>query len=543
MLPEIVVRTSDGQTKSLRLEKDRLTLGRSSSNDLSYPEDHGLSRNHLLVERIGRDWQVIDLNSKNGTLVNGIKITAPTKLEPGYRISAGHLVISFAEPSPSVSNETVVFVEGGLDTPSSSTVITSLEGLSRKKESESDTGTALASSEARRTAAFAKASAELSAQRSVDDLFRVIMEQALEAVGATRGVLMTLEGEEKLTVREARGEGFKISSSVRDKVVRERQSLLVRDTQLGADWASQSIVDASVRSFMAVPLQTQDKVLGLIYLDSSTLKEFAKDDLELMTRMANIAAIRIDAARVTDVEAELNRAAVIQRGLLPSAPPNVPGVELAGYNSPCRTVGGDYYDFFAYPDGRVALIVADVAGKGMSAAMLMSSLQARVQVLAEEPSDLAAMVTRLNSVVAKNCPANRFITFFICVLDPASGEVKYCNAGHNPPVLVRAAGGNVETLAGGGVILGILPKAQYSECTTHMEPGDVLILFSDGVTEAMKAGEDEEFGEERLAEVAVKNPNLNPAQLIVEINRAVSVWSAGASPADDVTLVVARRKG
>jgi serine phosphatase RsbU (regulator of sigma subunit) len=368
------------------------------------------------------------------------------------------------------------------------------------------------------------------------------MEQALAAVGASRGVLMTLEGEEKLTVREARGDGFKISSSVRDKVIREKQSLLVKDTHVGQDWASQSIVDASVRSFMAVPLQTQDKVLGLIYLDSSTLREFVKEDLELMTRMANIAAIRIDAARVTDVEAELNRAAVIQRGLLPASPPNVPGVELAGYNSPCRTVGGDYYDFFAYPDGRVALIVADVAGKGMSAAMLMSSLQARVQVLAEEPTDLAAMVTRLNAVVAKNCPANRFITFFICVLDPATGELAYCNAGHNPPLLVRA-GGHVDTLEGGGVILGILPRAAYSQSTVRMSEGDVLILFSDGVTEALKAGEDIEFGEDRLGQIAVENPQLNPAQLIAEINRTVDEWCAGAPAADDVTLVIARRKG
>lgn len=545
MAPEIVVRTPDGATKNVRLEKDVVSLGRSANNDLSYPEDHGLSRNHLNFERVGRDWQVRDLGSKNGTLVTGIRIQAPTKLEPGDRVTAGHLVITFAEPPQSASNETVVFVEGGTDTPSSSTVITSLDGLFNPKAAEAAGKAAVA--DGIRSQALAVASRELAVDRPLGELFPVIMDQSMQAAGATRGVLMTLDGDE-LVMREARGEGFRISSSIRDKVIREKQSLLVRDTQLDEAFNKQlSIVENKVRSFMAVPLQTNDKVIGLIYLDSSMVREFTKDDLNLITIMANIAAIRVENARLAEserhqqiIQKELEQAADIQRRLLPNAPPVISGLDLAGYNAACRTVGGDYYDFLQRPDGTVAVIVADVAGKGMPAAMLMSSLQARVQVLAEDATDLAALVTRLNRTISANCPANRFITFFMAIIDPSTGEITYCNAGHNPPALVRASG-EFEMLEGGGMILGILPKATYSACKAHLNPGDTLVLYSDGVTEAVRPDSDEEYGEDRLARLVARLERGSAAKMIEDINRSVADWLAGTPAADDVTLVIAHR--
>ncbi|MCX6598607.1 MAG: SpoIIE family protein phosphatase [Acidobacteria bacterium] len=552
MAPEIVISSSDGSSRTLKLDKDRITLGRSGDNDLAYPDDHGLSRRHMAIEKNGREWVVHDQNSKNGTLVNGIRISGPTSIEPGDRVSAGHLVITFADPAPSVSHETVVFVDGGMDTPSSSTVITSLDGLYRNdKKITSDStpgGTprpAVSLTEQQRyTQTLGQVSAMLAAHLPLTDLFRMVMDQSMLAAGASRGVLMTFDQSENLVVRETRGDAFRISSTVRERVMRDRQSLLVRDTSLDAAVrGSQSIVDNLVRSFMAVPLQTNDQnVIGLLYLDSSLLKEFTKEDLNMITMMANIAAVRIEAARAAEVEGDMKAAGDIQRGLLPSRPPVVPGIDLAGYNVPCRTVGGDYYDFLPYPDGRVAIIVADVAGKGMPAALLMSSLQARVQVLVEDAPDLASMVTRLNRVITSTCPSNRFITFFMAVLEPTTGETVYCNAGHNPPLLVRA-NGDVETLEGGGMILGILPKAQYSERRTQLDPGDVLVLFSDGVTEGVKAGTDEEFGEDRLAAAIQRSAKLPATEMIDAINREVAEWAAGTAPADDVTLVVVRRKG
>jgi serine phosphatase RsbU (regulator of sigma subunit) len=262
--------------------------------------------------------------------------------------------------------------------------------------------------------------------------------------------------------------------------------------------------------------------------------------------MANVAAIRIDHSRLVEVEhterlhkRELEQAAEIQGRLLPLGSPSVGGADLIGYNVPCRTVGGDYFDFFPYRDGRVAMVVADVSGKGMPASLLMSSLQARVQVLVDDPGDLADLVTRLNKLTKKNCPANRFITFFICVLNPATGELTYSNAGHNPPLLVRAEG-EVEMLEGNGPPLAILGSFEYEQRAVQMNVGDVLVLFSDGVTEAANA-EDEEFGEDRLGAL-VQGRYADGAQGIVNhVTGALAEWTGNGGFADDLTLVIARR--
>ena len=237
---------------------------------------------------------------------------------------------------------------------------------------------------------------------------------------------------------------------------------------------------------------------------------------------------------------QLEQAAEIQRGLLPVQAPEVSGVDLAGYNAACHTVGGDYYDFLPYADGRVGLLVGDVAGKGMPAALLMSSLQARVQVLFDDPENLAALVTRLNRIITSNCPSNRFITFFIGVLDPKTGNLTYVNAGHNPP-LVAHADGSVEKLEGTGLILGILPVATYAQKTCNLAPGDAVLLFSDGVTEAVRPDADEEFGEDRLAQSFSKLRDQDAQSIIESVNQQVRDFTAGAPPADDITLVVAKR--
>jgi len=531
---ELLVLTPDGKTRRLPLDRDSFLLGRSSTNELCYPEDAGLSRQHLAVEREGDVWRVRDLNSKNGTFVNGVRITEPYVLGPNDRVAAGHLTLAFAERVAPPEN-TVIFVEGSAPATVNTTVATSLAGVQ-----EIQGGAQMQ--------ALIRAGRELAGNMPLSELFNLIMNLSIEAVGAARGVLMTLEGEE-LVVRAARGEGFRISSTVRDRVIREKTSLLVRDARLDEAFAERmSIVQQQIRSMVAVPLQTDDRVIGLIYLDSPHfVHEFTKDDLNLLTVMANVAAIRIEHTRLAEVEQaermhakELEQAAEIQRRLLPTRAPEVPGLDLAGYNAPCRTVGGDYFDFLTYPDGRVTLLVGDVAGKGMPAALLMSSLQARVQVLFDEPEDLAKRVARLNRIITSNCPTNRFISFFIGVLDPKTGELNYVNAGHNPPLLVRRAG-SVEPLETTGLILGILAAAPYEQKTCRLEPGDLVVLFSDGVTEACRPDVDEEFGEERLAQILAEL-NDGPAQAIIEtVNRRLQEFTGGAPPADDITLVIAKR--
>jgi serine phosphatase RsbU (regulator of sigma subunit) len=550
MTRELVVRTPDGRSKPVRLEGDRLSIGRSTANDLSYPDDGGLSRLHLVLERDGDDWTVRDLGSKNGTVVNGERIAAPCRLRPGDRITAGHLVLLFDDPFGGIA-ESVVFVDPAqADMPASTTVIARLENLIGEKPPEPEQKAAQAMSFIDtdiRVKALIHAGRELAGHRPLADLFPLILDLALDAVDAERGVLLTLEGD-NLVVRAARGESFRISSAVRDRVIDQRASLLVRDAMReDAFRERQSIQQHNVRGMMAVPLQTSDRVIGLVYIDSPNLmREFSREDLNLLTVMANVAAIRLEHARLADVEQaerimarDLEQAAEIQRRLLPEKAPEVPGLDLAGYNAPCRTVGGDYYDFYTCPDGRVVMVVADVSGKGMPAALLMSSLQARVQVLADDPKDVGELVARLNRLLCANIPSNRFISLFLCVLDPVTGEMAYCNAGHNPPVLVKADG-SIEWLHGGGPILGILPMASYEEKRHRIERGETVVLYSDGVTE-MTNPANEEFGEDRLAQLLADRRHQPAAVIVEEVKAELSKWSAGANPADDITMVVAKR--
>ncbi|HEY1493093.1 MAG TPA: PP2C family protein-serine/threonine phosphatase, partial [Candidatus Solibacter sp.] len=186
-----------------------------------------------------------------------------------------------------------------------------------------------------------------------------------------------------------------------------------------------------------------------------------------------------------------------------------------------------------------ALALGDVSGKGMPASLIMMQLHARVQVLAEDPGNLAQFMTRINKATCAKCPSNRFITFFFSVLNAGTGELAYANAGHNPPILVRA-NGDAEMLEGGGPVLGILPIAPYSEMHAQLDPGDMIAIYSDGVTEANNVAYDE-FDEERLIEVLKANRNA-PAEVIVQaVIKAVTDFAAGAPQADDITLLIAKR--
>jgi serine phosphatase RsbU (regulator of sigma subunit) len=528
--------------KTVPLTGARLSIGRSSAAELCFPEDAGLSRQHFAFEPEGDDWTVQDLGSKNGTFVNNIPLKARLILRPGDRVTAGHLAIVFAPDEAGTAAGVVVF-EGEPSSPTTSTVVTSLAGALNQTMTIERAGSKASAP----MQALIRAGQELSENRPLHELFPVILDLAIQAVNAQRGVLMILEGEE-LVPRAHKGEGFRISSAVRDRVLNERSSILVRDAQLDDAFKGRmSIVEQKVHTMMAVPLQAKERIVGLIYLDSPfILREFTKDDLSLLTVMANIAAIRIENARLAEVEQaerimarDLSQAAEIQGRMLPEKAPVVPGADLAGFNMACRTVGGDYYDFFTYPDGRVALALGDVSGKGMPASLMMMALHARVQVLAEDPGNLAHFMTRINKATCAKCPSNRFITFFFSVLNAVTGELAYANAGHNPPILVRA-NGDAEMLEGGGPVLGVLSIAPYSEMHAQLDHGDMLVLYSDGVTEANNPAY-EEFDEERFIEVLKTHRTLPATEIVQAVIQAVTEFAAGAPQADDITLLVAKR--
>jgi serine phosphatase RsbU (regulator of sigma subunit) len=312
-----------------------------------------------------------------------------------------------------------------------------------------------------------------------------------------------------------------------------------------------SLTSVGVRSALCAPLWLAgepgqpDEVIGLVYLDvTKGARSFTEEDLRILTALANLAAAKIQTTYLMEanlekrrLEDEMRRAAEIQSGLLPDAAPHVPGYQLVAASRPCRAVGGDYFDFRPH-GGRLRIALGDVAGKGTGAALLMGILRAAVRAHWAEPSLIEA-ITRINGTICQNVPENRYMTFLLAQLEPGSGQLAYVNAGHNPPLLVRTQGA-VERLCEGGLVIGMFDNVPYVEGVVTLEPGDVLLAFSDGVTETWNAA-GEEFGEQRLAGVVAQNPGMDAAALEVEILRALDKHAAGAKATDDRTLIVLRR--
>lgn len=541
---ELVISSPEGRARTVELNESSIALGRSAENQLAYPDDPWLSRFHLLFEQLNGVWIVRDCGSRNGTILNAALLNGIHKLQPGDRIQAGNLTIQVR-----IAPEQERIVSFVPDEAESSvrdlTVVTSLDRVLSQTSEEVESDSSLSSSRA--VHALLRAGQELAGKRPIEELFGLILDLALSAVDARRGIILTLETGE-LTVKASRGQAFTISTAVRDRVLRERCSLMIEDALSDNSLRSQhSIVAQRVRSILAVPLQTGAQAIGLLYIDNGNiLKPFDQEDLELLTVMANVAAIRIEHARLAEIEQqeklttyELLQAKEIQKSLLPAHAPSVQRTEIAGFNVPCRTVGGDYYDFLPYHDGRLGLVIGDVSGKGLPAAIMMSSLQARVQMLAESQPDPASAMSILNRNLCERCPPGKFITLFYALMDPGTGTLYYCNAGHNYPLVLRATG-ETEMLEGSDMVLGIMPAVHYQLRQTKLNEGDLLALYSDGVTEARDAAS-AEFGEDGLSRFMFTNREKTAGQMIDELQSAVRQWTDKESFADDFTVIFVRR--
>ena len=286
--PELVIDSPGNPTLRIQLEKSSYKLGRSAANDLPFPSDQSLSREHLVFECTPDGWRVRDLVSRNGTQVNGTRLNSATPLAHGDRIIAGRLSIRYDASGQFVDTHTdqVQFVEPRPNGAVPHNAVTA------------DLDSALQTS--MQLGALVRAGRELAGHCPLEELFPLILRLTIEAVRASRGVVMTLEPDTQMKTRAVQGEDLRISTTVRDRVIEQRKSLLVPDTSADREYADRnSIVAQEIRSFLAVPLQTDEKVIGLIYLDSPHLvREFTTIDLNLATVMANIAAARIEHARL-----------------------------------------------------------------------------------------------------------------------------------------------------------------------------------------------------------------------------------------------------
>jgi sigma-B regulation protein RsbU (phosphoserine phosphatase) len=297
---------------------------------------------------------------------------------------------------------------------------------------------------------------------------------------------------------------------------------------------------------LAIPMQIQEETRGLLVVgEKITPQAYQADEIEFLATLCNLAMISIENARLFEealekerIEEELNIARDIQQRLLPRDCPHTERIEVKGMNIPTRQVGGDYFDCIQIDRHHLAITIADVSGKGVPASLLMSSLHAGLHNLVAPNGDIAAMVGRLNNFIQANTGYDKFITFFYGEFDFDRASFSYVNAGHNLPYLFRKDG-TVKRLDTGGLLLGMMPNMPYQSEVIPLQEGDVLFLFTDGVTEA-KSAEDEDFEESRLEQVLRPALDLSMQELITRVVEAVRTHSAGMPQFDDLTMMAVR---
>ncbi len=307
------------------------------------------------------------------------------------------------------------------------------------------------------------------------------------------------------------------------------------------------------RHLLGVGIEIEGSPRGLIAVGDKESRRgvgpFRAADRRSLGLFANQAAIALENARLhlqalekERLEREMSLAAEIQRQILPKGSPDVPGYEVAGWNRPAAQVGGDYYGFLDAGAGRFGVALGDVSGKGMPAALLVSTLHSALRLLAERDGGVGTgFLERLNTHLADSSTANKFVTLFFAQLHPETGELDYLNAGHNPALLLRRDG-HLDELGSGGVPLGLIRAARFESQRTELSPGDLLCLYSDGITEAT-APDDEEFGMDRLGTILSSYRDMPLAELIEAIDGAVTAFAQGHPQADDQTVVLVRRVG
>jgi sigma-B regulation protein RsbU (phosphoserine phosphatase) len=300
------------------------------------------------------------------------------------------------------------------------------------------------------------------------------------------------------------------------------------------------------RSMLSVPIKNRgQRVVGVLQLLNKINGSFGPRDLEFLNGISDHMAIAMENATLhmellekQRMEQELALGREIQSRLLPSAPIDVRGIELGALSLPCYEVGGDYFDFIELPGGDLGLAIGDVSGKGVSAALIMSSVQAALRVAAPIEDDLARLVARLNALIFRSARGHKYATFFFARYSPATGVLRYVNAGHNPPYIATAEG--LTEIGSTGRPIGILPESSYTEGTIELPHGSVLFLYTDGLNEA--ADPDEvEFGNDQLRELFLAQRDIPTDEIPLRVLQAVTSFERGAKATDDKTIVVMRR--
>lgn len=546
-MPTLRVEPPERPPYEIELHRDTLTIGRATDSDVSIPS-LSLSRKHARLMAGGGGYVVEDLGSRNGTFVNGKQIAGPTAVERGDEIRCGDVRLRLV--AAAAPDSVRVTADGGMSTPSDTYVLNREQLNFRRYAEESRSGSMPRMGDAGIWPALNDAAATLITHYPLERLLEVIMEIVFRAVRADRGALMLRREDGELEPRVVRvppgAPPLQISRTVVQQVIGEQQGVLTLDAQTDDRFdAAQSIRIQGVRSVICVPLWNEQNVIGLIYADNQISdRAFSQSDLKLLGLIANMAAVKVENSRLLAqqiekerMEEQLEVAAQIQRRLLPQRTPDVAGWEVRGLSQSCYEIGGDYYDYLRLPDGRLGLVIADVSGKGVGAALLMAAFQASLRALAGScpPEELLG---RLNEVMFANSPPAKYVTAFYGELDPATGDFVYVNAGHNPPILVQD--GRATALDATGPVVGLIAAARFTTGRERIAPGALLLLYTDGVTECENSAE-VEYGFERLESLVTRRGAADLSALADELFDDLARFAAGAPRKDDTTAVLVRR--
>ncbi len=398
-------------------------------------------------------------------------------------------------------------------------------------------------------------SQDFNSSLDLDEVLNRVIDEVIAAVRAERGFLMLRDAAGQLRFRVARGidrhtieqPQFQVSRSVIVRVAEEGRPLLTSNAQDDARLkAHHSVAVLGLRSILCVPLQIKGSLLGVIYVDNRLQSGiFQPADLDLLTAIASSAATAIENARLYQVaveqgrlERELQMARDLQASLLPREAPRLAGWDFAAYWQPARQVSGDFYDFIPTEQG-VGVVIADVSDKGMPAALFMALSRTIVRASLIRADSPAAGMTQANRLICADSPNSMFVTLFGAQIT-AGGDLTYVNAGHNPPYLYRAAADQPLRLARTGMALGIDDTLRFEQHTAHLDPGDTLILYTDGMLDALNV-RGEEFGDTRLRRVCARHCAEPAAQIIAALRDEVLTFVGDQPLADDCTVVIVKR--
>ncbi len=552
-MPELILKHTDRPSDTFKLGRLRTTIGRSARSDICIP-DAFASRLHAEVRQEGDGYWLQDLGSANGTKYNGSPVSMSLPLTSGGEIQIGETVIVFQDNRLSgVKNATLI-----ADNTEALNPAMTIAFSNRKNSTAEMLENQATASRSDLLGLISKVGVALLSSSGLDDTLNQVATLVFESVPAERCVIMLRdEAEEngmKISVARVRGKDetldeVRISRTVMDEVIKNGKSVLTSDAQHDPRFASQTMALLGIRSVLAVPLSVhEEEVFGLVYADSPTYEAtFTEDHLKVLTTLASVAAIRVENARLIEeriererMEHELKLATEIQQSFQPSSPPIIEGYEFQGISFSCYEIGGDYYDFIALPEGKMLIALGDVSGKGTAAALLMSCVHAAIHAQVAAKAPLKEIIHNVNQYLVENTPSNKFITMFVAELDPKTGILDFINAGHNPPLIGRVNGA-IEELESGGFSLGMFGFATYETGQAKLEPGEALVVYSDGVSEANNA-KGEEFGMERLGKVVRENLGKSAAGLRDKVESSLSSFCQNTPAGDDITLVIVKRK-